>query len=264
MNKYLNILLLSVIVFCGCSEKNTNNRESEEDNASKQLLQGVWLNEDDEEAAFRVKGDTIYYPDMTSLPVYFSIIDDTLVLSGTNVAKYPIVKHTEHLFQFQNQNGEVVRLVKTTDKSYLSLFLKNAHTAVLNQNQVIKSDTVVNYDDERYHCYVQINPTTYKVVKTVYNDEGVEVENVYFDNIIHLAVFSGQNKLFSKDFRKSDFSKQVPARFLSQAILNDMEFSGIDTNGIHYDAVINIPDSPSNYLVEIVVGYKGTLKMDIK
>lgn len=264
MNKYLNILLLSVFVFCGCADRNTDNSKPEEDKAAKQLLQGVWLNEDDEEVAFRAKGDTIYYPDMTSLPVYFSIIDDTLFLQGTNVAKYPIVKQAEHIFQFQNQNGEVVHLVKTADKSYLSLFIKNAHTAVLNQNQVIKSDTIVNYGQERYHCYVQINPTTYKVVKTAYNDEGVEVENVYFDNIIHLAVYSGQNKFFSKDFRKSDFCKLVPGRFLSQAILNDMEFSSIDGNGIHYDAIINIPDSPSSYLVEIIVGYQGTLKMVIK
>lgn len=51
------------------------------------MLQGIWLNDDDEDdVAFRVKGDTIYYPDSTSQPVYFYIAGDTLVMKGANIA----------------------------------------------------------------------------------------------------------------------------------------------------------------------------------
>ena len=59
---------------------------------------------------------------------------------------------------------------------------------------MLKRDCVVFFNDEKYHCYIQINPTTYKVVKPSVNDDGVEVDNVYYDNIVNLTVFNG-NKL---------------------------------------------------------------------
>ncbi len=60
----------------------------------------------------------------------------------------------------------------------------------LNQNTLIKRDTVVVRGDEKYHLYVQVNPTSYKVYKSSYNDDGVEVDNVYYDNIVNLACLS--------------------------------------------------------------------------
>ena len=74
----------------------------QEDLGAKKMLQGIWVDEDEQDVAFKAKGDTIYYPDSTSQPVYFQIFDDTLVLHGANEAKYPIVKQTRHLFVFRN------------------------------------------------------------------------------------------------------------------------------------------------------------------
>ena len=71
------------------------------------------VNEDGEDVAFRVKGDTIFYPDTTSLPVYFQIIDDTLVLHGAKEAKYHIQKQAEHLYVFENQSGAHLTLPKS-------------------------------------------------------------------------------------------------------------------------------------------------------
>lgn len=245
----------------GCSHKADKQGEMVAENAAvKKMLQGIWLNDDEDDVAFRVKGDTIYYPDSTSQPVYFYIAGDTLVMKGANVVKYPIVKQAAHIFQFKIQNGDIVKLVKTNDASYLRQFTQQPPVA-LNQNTLIKRDTIVSHADEKYHLYVQVNPTTYKVYKSSYNDDGVEVDNVYYDNIVNINIFQGARKLFGKDFHKEDFKKKVPAEFLKQAILSDISFLKIDAEGIHYMAVLAMPDSSLSYQVELVVSHDGKMKI---
>jgi hypothetical protein len=231
-----------------------------ENKQAKALLQGIWVNEDDEDVAFRVKGDTIFYPDTTSLPVYFMIIRDTIVLKGTNEVRYPVEKQTAHLFVFRNQNGEEVRLVKSENPDD-ALSFEAKRPQALNQRQLIKRDTVVVYGNDRYHCYVQVNPTTYKVFKTSYNDDGVEVENIYYDNIIHMGIFKGAAKVYSSNFYKQDFKGKVPADFLNKSVLSDFIFNGIDAEGVHYNALLGIPDSPSSYVVEVLVSFGGKLTL---
>lgn len=262
MRRYAWMLLpigcLAVVEACG--NKATPKDAVVEDAAAKKMLQGIWLNDDADDVAFRVQGDTIYYPDSTSSPVYFYIYSDTLVMKGANEVKYPIIKQAAHLFEFKNQGGDIVKLVKTSDKAYLDQFVK--HNAVsLNQNTLIKRDTIVANGDEHYHLYVQVNPTSYKVLKSTYNDDGVEVDNVYYDNIVNINIFHGSNKLFSRDFRKTDFEHKVPEAFLRQAVLSDIMFSKIDKAGIHYQAVLAMPDSSLSYQVQVVVSYDGHLKI---
>ena len=253
-------LLCGLSVAASCGKKASPNSTPKEDTRAKELLQGIWLNEDDEDVAFRVKGDTIYYPDSTSQPVYFCIYGDTLVMKGARDVKYPILKQAAHLFEFKSPSGDVIKLTKTSDKTYLKSF-QQEKTIALNQNQLIKRDTIVLHGGNRYHLYVQVNPTTYKVFKSSMNDDGVQVDNVYFDNIINLNVFHGANKLFSHDFKKKDFGKKVPDSFLEQAVLSDLLFEGIDEKGIHYLAVLAMPDSSLSYQVKIVVSYQGKLKI---
>ena len=180
-----------------------------------------------------------------------------------NVLKYKIVKQTAHIFEFINQNGENVKLVKTTDSGYANMFSKKPPVSV-NQNRLLKSDTVVYHGEDKYHSYVQVNPTSYKVVKSTVNDDGVEVGNIYYDNIIHLAIFKGAAKVFSCDLRKSDFSKEVPSRFLQQAVFSDLTFLSVDKDGFHYFAVLAIPDSSISYMVEVIVGFNGEITKRIK
>lgn len=265
MKQIVYILMFSSLLgLACCGQKDTKQEVLQEDKAAKKMLQGVWLNDDDEDdVAFRVKGDTIYYPDSTSQPVYFYIAGDTLVMKGANVVKYPIVKQAAHIFQFKNQTGDIVKLVKTSDRSYLQQFV-HEHPVALNQNTLIKRDSVVTVGDEKLHLYVQVNPTSYKVFKTSYNDDGVEVDNVYYDNIINVNVFHGASKVFSRDFHKKDFHKQVPASFLEQAIFSDMVFSKADQDGVHYMAVLAMPDSSISYQVEVIISLTGKLTMKIK
>lgn len=259
------LLLMTVlaVAFIGCRQKGGGNETVEENRAAKNLLQGIWLNEDEEDVAFRVKGDSVYFPDSTSVPAYFRIERDSFVLAGANVMRYKIVKQTPHLFVFVNQNGERVKLVKTSDNSYASMFSKKTPVSV-NQNRLLKSDTVVFHGNEKYHSYVQVNPTTYKVVKATVNDDGMEVGNIYYDNIIHLGIFRGAEKLFSCDLHKKEFAHEVPAQFLKQAVFSDLAFFSIDSEGLHYFAVLAIPDTSISYMVEVIVGFDGKMTKRIK
>lgn len=233
-----------------------------EDTEAKQNLQGVWMNEDEETVAFKVVGDSIFFPDSTSVPVYFYISKDTLYMRGANLARYPILKQTAHSFRFVSANGEHVRLVKSQDNDAWPAFGRKRQLSI-NQNQVVKHDTVVHHGNERYHCYVQVNPTSYKVMKPTYNNDGVEVTNVYYDNIVHLSVFHGAEKVFSSNFAKDDFSVYVPEQYLRQAVLSDMVYRETDGSGVHYLAVIGVPDSPASYIVQVCVGFDGSLSMQV-
>ena len=265
MKQAFNILLLVCFLMgvAACGQKSEKEQpEQKEDTTAKKLLQGIWLDGDGEDdVVFRVKGDTIYYPDSTSQPVYFYIVGDTLVMKGANLSKYPIMKQAAHIFQFKVQNGDIVKLVKTEDLSYLQQF-SHEQPVTLNQNKLVKRDTVVNAGDEKLHLYVQVNPTTFKVYKSNYNDDGVEVDNVYHDNIVNLNIYQGSRKIFGRDFRKEDFKEQVPHEFLKQSILSDIVFRKVDADGVHYRVVLAMPDSSMSYQVEIIISREG--KMTIR
>ena len=264
MTRY-GLILLLIVCFAGCKKTSKDDAPVtvvEENKRAKEMLQGIWVNEDAGDVAFRAVGDTIQYPDSTSMPVHFMVLGDTLVLKGEKTVKYPIVKQAPHLFIFMNQNNEAVRLVKSDDPDNIYSFEEKRILSV-NQHQLIKRDTVVVYNNERYHCYVQVNPTTYKVYSSTYNDEGVEVQNIYYDNIIHISVFNGARKVFSKDFYKKDFTRQVPDDFLRQSVLSDFEFQKLDQQGVHYTAMLAKPDSSSSYVVEVIISYAGALSLHV-
>ena len=259
MNIKIIIFIVLAVFLTGCArQKNGTMEEAKESNEAKAMLHGIWVDEETEEVSFSVKGDTIFYSDSTSMPAYFKIVGDSLVLgSGT---RYGIVKQTEHLFWFKNQGGDIVKLQKSTNPDDAAEFIHDTPKVMTYTHQV-KRDSVVSFNGDRYHWYIAINPTKYKVVTRTYNDDGVEVENVYYDNIMHISVYRGGQKLYSSDFRKQQYAKMVPENFLSEAVLANMEFSSIDAAGIHFNATLCIPDGASCYLVETLISYKGQLTM---
>jgi len=258
------LYFFSALLLIGCGKKGSTSDTPEapqEDLAAKKMLQGIWVNSDDEAPAFKVKGDSIFYPDTTSLPVAFQIFGDTIVTKGSADARYAITKQTPNNFWFKNQYGDEVKLVRSENPDDAYAFEQTRPTVPINQRMLIKRDTVVFHGNQRYHVYVQVNPTTYKVIKTTYNDEGVEVGNIYYDNIINLAVFNGARKVYSSDFHKHHFKQCVPSRMLSQCILHDMTFDRIDDKGLHLRAMLAIPDTPTSYIANITVGYDGRLSI---
>ena len=212
------------------------------------------MDEDTETLAFRMKGDTVYYADSTSMPAYFRVIDDTLYI-GTS-GRYYIEKQTEHVLWFKNPNGETVKYVKNDNQTMDRVFEK-AKPQILELTDVLKRDTVVFYEGDRYHLYIAVNPTKYKVSRQVVNEDGLTVENAYYDNIIHLSIFKGAAQLFSRDFRKQAYQRHVTPQFYQQSILNNMEFNKIDAGGFHFNVSLCIPEDASCYLIDQVVAFNG-------
>ena len=259
--KKLSIIIILALALCGCGNRSASDATTEqaEDRDAKTMLQGFWVDNETEDLVFRIAGDTIFYSDTTSMPAYFRIVGDSLVLASG--ASYNIDKLTENLFWLHNQNGDLVKYRRSNNPEEDSVWVHDTTPRIMTYTHQVKTDSVVVYGGDRYHWYIAINPTKYKVIKHAYSDDGVEVDNVYYDNIMHISVYKGAQKLYSSDFRKSQYSKFVPADFLEQAVLGNMEFSSIDADGLHFNATLCIPDGASCYLVETLISYKGELKM---
>ena len=256
MNKVLYHIIIwgaLVMTLAACGQHKPV-AEQEESREAKQLLQGVWMEEGGELPVFQMKGDSVFYADSTSMPARFRVVGDTLYIGSAN--RYLIEKHTEHLLWFRNQNGELMKFEKSDDEE-MTLEMEQQKPQILSITAVLKRDTVVFYDSQRYHLYIAINPTKYKVSRPTINDDGMEVENVYYDNIIHLSIFQGSTQLFSRDFRKQQFAEKVPAQILGQSILNNMEFSKVDANGFHFNVSVCVPDDASCYLIDQIVSFSG-------
>ena len=256
MRELITILLL-VLALTGCRRQGQKDVQVE-DLSAKSMLQGVWIEEESGFVSFHIKGDSIFYADSTSMPSYFRIVGDSLVMaSGTS---YSIVKQTQNLFWFVNQNGDVVKLQKSVDPVDEVEFVHDT-PKILTYTHQVKRDSVVMYDGARYHWYIAINPTKYKVVKRSYSEEGLEVENIYYDNIMHVSIYNGSKKLFSSDFRKQMYVPFVPEDFLEEAILANMEYSRTDAGGLHFNATLCVPDGASCYMVEALVSFSGQMTM---
>jgi len=260
--RQITTILIAVVLLAGCSSQQNGSSTTQEDESleAKQMLEGIWVDSESGEVSLRIHGDSIFYADSTSMPAYFRIVGDSLVL-GTGT-RYGIEKQTQHLFWFRNHNGDLIKLEKSDNPADVDEFVHDTPKIMTYTHQV-KTDSVVSYDGERYHWYIAINPTRFKVVKRAYNDDGVEVENVYYDNIMHISVYKGAQKLFSSDFRKQQFGAQVPADFLIDAVLGNMEYSHIDAQGLHFNATLCVPDGVSCYLVETLISYKGQMTMKL-
>lgn len=255
-------LTLAVLLLTACSPSkspapdNGQQQTAQESKEAKKLLQGIWVDEETEEVTFRALGDTIYYPDTISQPAYFKIIGDSLYI-GSDSKSYLIVKQSEHVFWFESQSGDVMKLQKSDDPIHVFAFVQDK-PQVMTYTEVVKTDSVVTYNGERYHWYLAINPTKYKVHVVSYNN-GVETDNIYYDNIMHVSVFSGAKKFFSTDFKKQLFASKIPQEFLEKAVLSNMEFTGVDNQGFHFVATICIPDGAACYKAENTVSFDGHL-----
>ena len=244
--------LLAVLMACG--QKQDPVVQQSESQEAKRLLQGVWMDEETEAVAFQMKGDTIYYADSTSMPAFFKVVGDSLCIGTTT--RYHIEKHTDHVLWFTNQGGEVAKFVKA-DTTEVDASIPQNQPQILTLTEVLKRDSVVFFEGKRYHIYVAINPTKYKVTLQTVNEDGLNVENVYYDNIIHVSIYQDARQLFSRDFKKQAYAQRVPNGYLEQAVLNDMQYSMVDADGFHFNASVCKPDNASCYLIEQVISFKG-------
>lgn len=256
---YLMVIIL-LFSFSSCRHSNKENVEMEENREAKAMLQGIWLEDETDDPKLRVSGDTIYYADRSVAPVYFKIFGDSLVTYGGVTNEYKIEKQTPYVFCFHTLSGEEIHLHKAENEVDLSDFLHKGTVPIY--EEVIKKDSVVWYDNHRYHGYVYINPSEIKIVKPGLTGDGVIVDNVYYDNIIHICVYEGKQSLFAKDITKQMFANLIPSDFFKYAVLSNMDFGWVDVKGYHFQANLCIPDEASCYLVNLTVDKNG--KIDYK
>ena len=67
------LLVGLVLFFVACGQRG-NDRKAEviqENLEARKNLQGIWLDDDGDDVAFRIKGDSVFFPDSTSMPAYF-------------------------------------------------------------------------------------------------------------------------------------------------------------------------------------------------
>jgi hypothetical protein len=245
-----------------CSGQPQKKEEMEkEDLIAKEWLQGTWKDDMTETPLFTAKGDTIYYIDEPAAPVAFKIIEDTLKTYGRKVSNYHIKKQGKSFIWIQSFMGDILQLSKA-ENSQDSLWIPR-QTPKEKTDNVISKDNVVHYNNQRFRGYVYINPTNIKVHQPEITEEGLEIENIYYDNIIHICVYEGKNKLFGRDMKKQDFESLIPAEYYQRAILSDMEFGGVNAKGYQYQATLCIPNSASCYLINISITKDGDITYEL-
>lgn len=256
-------LMGTFVASCGKNKRLEGNFGEKEDKAAKEMLQGIWNDDDTDEPLYWIKGDSIFYADTTNIPTYFKIVGDTLVTIGNEEVHYKIDKRTANVFWFHSMSDDIIKLHRSENPSDTLAFQHSSKPKIMTYTNVVKRDSVFTWNNSRYHCYVAVNPTSKKVTLTTYNDDGVAVDNVYYDNIINICVYNGATRLYSKDFSKEDFRGMIADRFLKQAILTNMEIDGCDARGCRFNATVCNPDGASCYMVRIRVDFKGNMTKEL-
>ena len=256
------ILIVLIVSLASCGNRQGGEASAKEDLTAKQLLQGIWVDDETEMPLMRIEGDTMYYTNPQSAPVSFKVVRDTIYVYSNEPVAYKIDRQTEYSFWFHLPADEVIRLHKSENEEDSLAFINREVEVISTTPEVIKKDSVVTYKDTRYRGYVYINPSRMKVFKTSYSENGIGVDNVYYDNVIHICVYEGKKMLYGQDITKKMFADIFPAEVLDQTILADMDFMGVDGKGYHYQATLGIPESSVYNLVNMVIGFDN--KMNIK
>ena len=262
MKKVLSAMLCACL-FTACAGnagKEGDEAQREQALAAQRQLQGVWIDDNTGLPMLRIKDDSIFFVNQAGAPVGFTISGDTLIARGSEVVTYRISRMEDDIFRFYTSLGDLVSLHKS-DVDTIPLAYQPVPEP---EKEVIEKDSVFMYQGNRYRGYAYINPSTKKVFHPVMTEEGMIVDNVYYDNVIHICVYQGKQRLYAKDIRKEMFEGTVPAGFLQMAILSDMNFMGVDADGFHYQATVSMPDDLSCYYVNLLIDKDSNLSFKLK
>lgn len=255
------VAILLAPLLWNCTQPTGADTEDRQDTEAKRLLQGTWVNEDDAADAFQVTGDTIRYFDQTSQPARFWIYQDSLYIQGAQLRTYHITKQAEHLLKFINVNDEEVKLTKSDQPT--------GHVApavpsyAMNLTNVSDTDTTTAIEGQPpVTVRIHTEPTSDRIIKSLYNELGLEVDNVYLDYAITVSLNGVQP--YGHTFRKAEFAAFVPNDFLQSAILRSITFSHRDQQAIYLDASIGIPDAETCYVCQLRITPDGRLAKHLK
>lgn len=264
--KYVCLFVFAATALVSCGGQKTDRKLSVADTAfsdgTLQKLQGIWIDEETSMSFCMIKGDSIFYPDSLNVPLRIMARIDKLALIGSDTVLYPIDVLTENRFCFHSTTGDNVCLRRSEDPNDTVFFSRKESTPII-YNEVVKKDTVVFCKGDRYRCYIYVNPSKYKVYKQSYTNEGVAVENVYYDNVIHICVYKGKTCLYAHNYSRKSFVEIIPEEFLQQAVLADMKYGYTDDDGFCFYASVCVPDGAICYVVEIRISPHGEVRMNL-
>lgn len=262
--KKVVVILSLLFMMASCTSSKTDDRGGGQqyvtDSRVLEELQGVWLDDNTEAPLFKIAGDSIYYSGQHSTPQQFALIHDTLIVyGGAQTVYYVVRRRTEHTIHFVTPQGDQVSLHKSdVDSVYVE-----AKPEPRQSTEVLQKDSVIVFNGERYRGYAYINPTGIKVIRPGISEEGLSVDNVFYDNVIHICVYQGTRRLYSKDVKRSMFTGLVPEDFLNNAILADMDFIGVDEHGYVFEATLCMPDGPTCYNIHLIANKEGNLEFEL-
>ena len=256
-------LLILPLLLASCKE--TKKEEEKTENLiAKQMLQGIWVDDETDMPFMKIVGDSIYYPDAENLTASFFIIEDSLYVVGSDTIPYAIDLQTEARFRFHQFADNVIALYHSeTDED--SLYFINKQEPLPLVTERIEKDSVVMYNGKRYRGYVFVNPSKMRVIKTSIGPSGMLVDNVYYDNVIHICVYTGATELYGRDITKQLFAEYIPSDFLSTSILADMDFKGVDAEGYHYEALVGDPESSvaAAYQLDLTITPEKEMRIEL-
>lgn len=244
---------LSMCLFSCASSGNDKNEAKEEpeiDRTAMAEMRGVWLDSYSESPVLKIHNDSICFASQSNVSMPFIVRNDSILILGLQTTAYPIIKRTADFLSFINSAGDKISLIKGTDESIIPS--SDSRNAASTPAEVVKKDSVIMYKNERYRGYSYINPTSIKIIRPGITEDGFTVDNVYFDNIIHICVYKGKKRLCGKDIKKEQFKNIVPDDFLNSSILGDMDFIGVNAEGYRFMATVCMPDGPC-YNIELTI-----------
>ena len=238
-------LFILVLASCTDSSMRKNKEKRTTDPEVKTQLQGVWLDKNTESPVIKIEGDSLFYTSKSDICMPYLLVDDTLFVLGIRTAAYEVLEQTDHTLNIRTPMGDEMSLYK--DEQGTITIDQPELPAMKPVSQVIKKDSVIMVGKNRYRGYMTINPTTVKVVRPGVTEDGFSIDNVYYDNIIHICVYEGREQLCGKDIKRSMFEEIVPPEFLSVSILQDMVFMGMKNHRFLFRATLRVPDGPCYY-----------------
>lgn len=167
MIKWGTISIVLVIVLTSCNNVKSGETSSKEDLTAKEMLQGIWIDDETDMPLMRISGDTIYYVDPQNIPVYFKVLRDTIYVRGNTPIAYKIDRQTEYSFWFHSLSDEIVKLHKSENPEDTLSFSSQKAEAIPTISEVVQKDSVVMYKGTRYRGYVYINPSKMKELVSI-------------------------------------------------------------------------------------------------
>lgn len=236
---------LFAISSCMTPEVKKVQTERVTDPETRNQLQGVWFDRNSESPVLCIEGDSICYASKSDIRMSYKLVGDTLFVIGLNTAAYPVLHRTEHSLKFKTPIGDIMSLYKNENENLV--IPEQAIKEPASVSKKTQKDSIISYGNVRYRGYTYINPTTIKVVRQGVTEDGFSIDNVYYDNIIHICVFQGKTRLCGKDIKKKHFEGIIPPEFLQVSILENMDFVEVTDEGFVYRATLCVPDGPCYY-----------------